>query len=33
MLAVNAASMKFLQVVSRFSLFKKDSSVTSFTDV
>ena len=32
MLAVNAASMKFFRVVSCFSLFKKNPSVTSFTD-
>ncbi len=32
MLAVNAASMKFFRVVSCFSLFKKDFSVSSITD-
>ncbi len=32
MLAVNAASMKFFRVVSCFSLFKKNPSVTSFTE-
>ncbi len=30
---MNGASMKFFRVVSCFSLFKKNSSVTSFTDV
>ncbi len=30
--AVNATAMKFFRVVSCFSLFKKNPSVTSFTE-